>query len=467
MAVFQYEARNAEGRHTCGNIVAGDPSQAAALLRQQGLFPGRIDRLSGRAAQQAERELLYTQPPAAGAMAMPAGASEPTLQGQSLSQAAPNQPYRVAPAPYFPGGVAAPSGAAQPVAGVAPAGTAIAQPCGGPVQTAGKVGPQHLALMYNQLGTMLNAGMGLHSALHSLSNSTHTPSARLQRVARDLTQCVLGGSTLSAAMLRYPHIFRPMQHRMVEAGEASGRLAEIMLRLSMYLQQEFEVRQEVSHRTLYPKLVLGLLLLVWPMSVPLSIGSYLAGLFGTILFVLTIAFVLWLLVKLLNSTDAGRDLWDRIKLAVPVVGPMVRKFTAARFARAFSALYRAGVPVDRAISMAGEAGATYDIRRASERIIPAIQSGAPLSQSLSATGYFPPIFMGMVSTGEQTGNLDGMLDKAAEYMENEARTTLTKLVIALGTGVLLFAAILVAVKMAMFYLGYIGGVMSGYGNLGE
>jgi len=156
-----------------------------------------------------------------------------------------------------------------------------------------------------------------------------------------------------------------------------------------------------------------------------------------------------------------------VKLAIPVIGPLIRKMTAARFARSFAALYGAGVPIASALGMSGEASGNHLLEQRSRVMVPALERGVPLSRAMDASGFFPPMFIGMISTGESTGNLDQMLDKAADFYEEEARHATTQLVVILGVVLLIVAAILVAIKMISFYSGLFSGIFNAAGGGGE
>jgi type II secretory pathway component PulF len=264
-------------------------------------------------------------------------------------------------------------------------------------------------------------------------------------------------------MARFPWLFDRMQVRMVEAGEEGGFLPDVFRRLADYLERDHQVRQSIKQKTLYPKLVLGLLLFVLPVRVPLTLGTYLAELTRLLLWVGGVGLFLWVVCRFLFSTSAGRDLYDRIKLALPVIGGLVRKMTVARFARTLAALYSSGVPVASALQMAGESCGNHALERLTANIVPAVSKGNSIALSMEATRFFPTMFTGMVSTGETTGNLDQMLEKAADFYEEEAIHATTQLVVILGVAALLFAAIMVLMKLLSFYAGMIGGIMPSEG----
>jgi type IV pilus assembly protein PilC len=326
------------------------------------------------------------------------------------------------------------------------------------------VSPKDLSLFYRQLHTLLNSGVALYRSLEMLSQGAQTPNPHLRRATGFLAQHILEGGRLSEAMARFPRIFDRMQVRMVEAGEAGGVLVDIFRRLSEYLEREHHIRSEVSRKTLYPKLVLILLMFVLPINMPLTVQGYVTDLTRILLWVFGLGIPLWLVGRLFFTSRGGRETFDQVKLAFPVVGKLIRKMAVARFARSFAALYGAGVPIASALAMSGEASGNYVLEQQSRRIVPALERGMPIAQVLEATRFFPPMFTGMVATGESTGSLDTMLDKAADFYEEEASHATQQLVVTLGVVLLIIVAIFVAIKVISFYAGYIGGIMN---NAGE
>lgn len=323
------------------------------------------------------------------------------------------------------------------------------------------VSPKDLSLYYRQLYTLLNSGVAIFQSLEMLSQAQQTPNPRLRHATQFLARHVLAGGRLSEGMARFPRIFDRMQVRMVEAGETGGVLVDIFRRLAEYLEREHELRSEVSRKTLYPKLVLGLLLLVLPIEMPLTVSGYLQGLGEIALWVFGVSIPLWLVLRLFLTSRGGRETWDQVKLSLPLVGKLIRRLAVARFARSLAALYGAGVPIGSALAMSGEAAGNYSLEQASLRMVPALERGVSIAQTLEASRFFPPMFIGMVATGESSGNLDTMLDKAADFFEEETSHATQQLVVTLGVVLLIAVGILVAFKIISFYTGYIGNILNG------
>lgn len=399
MPIFHYTARDRSGNVTSGYVEADSDSSAVARLQDSGLWVTDLRSPTGRPA---------------------------TQQGQS-----------------------------------APAAPSLASGTGKKLFS--PVPLKDLSLFYRQLYTLLNSGIGMYQAFEMLGNPTQTPNAQLRRAAVAIGQQVLAGGRVSEAMARYPWLFEKMQRRMVEAGEYGGLLVEIFHRLADYLEREHAIRQEIKKKTLYPKLLLLALLLIPPIPtlVLLGIVPYLVEVARTVEGIALVCIPLYLMVRALLTTQAGREGYDRLKLVLPVIGPLVRKLAVARFARTLAALYGAGVPIMTSVSLAGETCGNHVLESATLRCVPAIERGVSITQALTASGFFPPMFLGMVSTGETSGNLDQMLDKAAAFYEEEAQHATVQLTVILGVVLLLIVAILVAIKIISFWTGFYGGVSSG------
>jgi type II secretory pathway component PulF len=304
-----------------------------------------------------------------------------------------------------------------------------------------------LALFYRQFHALLNAGMPLFQTLDTLGGGAQTPNTELRRVIHEMSQDLLQGKRLSETMARYPWLFDKMQVRMIEAGEQGGLLVEILERLSVYLEREYELRLEIKRKTLYPKLLLFAFLFIPPIPTLVLRGpqAYAAEVWGMIQFFVILGIPLFFAVRYLLTTRAGRDAYDTVKLAIPITGPLVRKIVAARFARTLAALYGAGVPIATAVTVAGDACGNSVLEGAAQRMGPAMERGVSISGAIAASGFFPPMFNGMVATGEQTGSLDQTLDKAADFYEEEAMHATVQLVVIMGVLLLLVMAIMIGI----------------------
>jgi type IV pilus assembly protein PilC len=403
MPVYTYTAKDRGGNVTSGNLEADTDSSAAASLREQGLWITDLRPQRGSAPVAAPR---YT------------GRREEHTLLQRL----------------FP-----------------------------------PVSLKDLSLFYRQLYTLLNSGMALYGSLETLSRPGQSPNRHLRRVVESMGQHVLAGGKLSEAMSPYPWLFDTMQVRMVEAGESGGLLVEIFGRLADYLQREYELRLEIKRKTLYPKILL--LALIFIPSIPTLFlrgpAAYAAEIWTILQWFFIAVIPLVLFGRYFMSLRAGREFWDQAKLVIPVIGPLSRKMTIARFARTLSALYAAGVPIATSLRTAGESCGSAVLERHSTVMVPGLERGFKISEVLENSRFFPPMFLGMVSTGETSGNLDQMLTKAAEFYDEESRHATLQLVVILGVVLLLVMAIIIAIKIIGFWGGFYAGVTGAGAGGGE
>jgi len=319
-----------------------------------------------------------------------------------------------------------------------------------------------LALFYRQLATMLQAGMLLGDALDNLGKQKAM--GRLPAIALGAADHVRNGGAFSDALARYPHIFPKLQIGLVRAGEASGRLDAMIERIAAYLERELEIRRKFSRVTLYPKIIFVFIVVVaifvphvkaiveggWPVVWSIIEYEVLPIIFGLL--------GLWVVIKLLLTIPPARVAWDYVKLNFPVLGSVTRKLAMSRLCTALSVVYSAGMPLSQAAELSSEAAGNEVVRRAVASSAPAVQAGEPLSTLLRQTGQIPELVLGMLATGEKTGNIDLVLDKVTEYYESEAATTLEKFGYLVFVALIVAAAVAVAIIAVNFYTGYFRGL---------
>lgn len=415
MPTFTYEAKDKSGNAVSGIIEAVEPRGAASLLREQGLWPLRIEMLS----------------PGAGGGA--ATLAPPAPPASPLSSPQP-PPIDSAPA-YQP----APPMGSQSKVDAAPFLVTV------PLQD--------LATMYRQLATLLNAGVPMVQSLTSLAQQTR--SGRLHSLLQEAIQTVSAGHPLSAVMVKHPSVFTGIQVEMIRAAETSGMMEQMCNRLADYLERELEIRRKLKKETLYPKIVLFVACLVSLLFGFLRSGA--EGFFGQVKFgasVLLLGFGIWWLARYLNQFPAFGAAWDNVKMMIPGPGGVARKYATARFTRALGALYGGGILLTNAVPIAARACGNRAIGQTLLDHVGMLHEGQGLSGMLAASGLLSPIAVQMARTGEQTGSLDTMMDKVADYLESEADSKAHQLAVFAGVGALLFAALVVGYMVVSFYGGY-------------
>ncbi len=338
-----------------------------------------------------------------------------------------------------------------------------------------------LAVFYRQFATMINAGIPLYQALVTLEGQARNP--RLAGILRDCQKQVQEGGRLSEVFAAYPWVFSELQIEMIRAAEHGGLLDQMLLRIADYLEQEMALRRLISGLTLYPKIVAISALFILggrffmdgiPAFSKLIIGAMGKMDYGivdylkdTVLLLIIGGLVVFGCVAFcrifLFQSDSARESYERFKMSLPGIGTVARGFALAKFGRAFGAMYAGGLPLNTAIRVGGNASGSKMIGRATARAILATERGAGLAEAFRETGVFPYLVIDMLHTGEQSGNVDAMMTKVAEYLENEAESRARLYSHIFATAVYLTVAILVGVAVIRFYMGYAGGMGAGAG----
>jgi type IV pilus assembly protein PilC len=335
----------------------------------------------------------------------------------------------------------------------------------------GRVKLKDLSIFCRQFSTMIDAGVSLVLALDVLGEQTQNP--KLKRILREIQVEVESGQTLSKSMQKYPKVFNNMFVGLIRAGEVGGVLEEALQRLSHFLEKDMELRRKVKAALTYPAIVvvvailivLGLCTFIVPKFVELfkDLGVKELPLMTQMLvdfsdFLKTkwyiglgiVAFI-WFAIKYAGTTKLGRRVIDRLKLKIPVFGKLGHKICLAKFSRTLSTLLVSGVPILQAMeTVAGTVGNEI----ISEAIMNArarIREGDRINEPLEKSKMFPPMVVHMISIGEESGALDQMLSKIAEFYEGEVESTLQSLTAAIEPVMIVFLGVCVGfIVIAMF-----------------
>ena len=315
----------------------------------------------------------------------------------------------------------------------------------------GRVKLTDLAIFARQFSTMLDAGVSLIRCLDVLQAQTNN--ARLRKILMDLSARVESGESLSRSMARHPKAFSQMIIGLIRAGEVGGVLEESLQRIAAFLEKDVQLRRKIRSALTYPVIVLlaaiGIVIFLVSWLVPqfaqlfkeLGIKELpaptqflvdLSALFTERWYVVLIAVAaVFIAYKLFVSTRVGRRVADRVKLRVPVFGPLHHKIVMARFSRTMGTLLASGVPILQAMeTVAGVVGNSV----VSDAVIESrarIREGEKIADPLQRSKMFPPMVVHMVSVGEESGSLDHMLNKIADFYENEVEMTIASLTAAI------------------------------------
>lgn len=337
-----------------------------------------------------------------------------------------------------------------------------------------KVAIKEVAIFSRQLATMVNSGLTLIRALIILEQQSEN--ALLQEIISDVKTRVEQGASLSAALEAHPETFNHLYVSMVRAGEVGGALDETLVRLADTLESQVRLRSKVKSAMAYPVVVFGLIILIVTgmllFVVPIFEGMY-NDLGGDLPLptqvLITISGVLtslwWLVTALIvggvvgfrrwKKTEAGETAWDRFKLRLPIFGGVVQKVAISRFARTFSVLSRTGVPVLQALDIVAITAGNKMVANAVTDIQASVKRGESLAGPLHHHAVFPPMVTHMMSVGEETGALDTMLGKVADFYDSEVDDTVNALtsliepllIIVMGVAV---GGILISLYLPMF-----------------
>jgi len=333
----------------------------------------------------------------------------------------------------------------------APAAQAGAPPQAGAFAIFGRVSGRDLAVFCRQFATMMNAGVSLVRCLAVLEEQTS--SFRLRQIIRELQTSVEAGETLSRSLTKFPNVFSNLFVGLVRAGEVGGVLDETLNRLAMFLEEDQRLKRKVRSAMTYPVLVmffataivLGLVTFIIPRFIELFQELEIKELPGptqvlvdfsnfakTRWYVLILGIVLlYVAVGRYIRTRTGKRQWDWVRLRIPVFGKLNHKVAIARFSRTLGTLMVSGVPILQALETVAGAVDNEIMSDAIMSARAAIREGERIGDPLAKSGLFPPMVVQMIAIGEETGSLDAMLNKVADFYESEVEATLQSLTAAL------------------------------------
>ncbi|HEY8051618.1 MAG: type II secretion system inner membrane protein GspF [Steroidobacterales bacterium] len=329
-----------------------------------------------------------------------------------------------------------------------------------------RVSPADLTLFTRQLATLVRAGLPLEESLLAVSQQTEKP--RVQSIVLGVRARVMEGHTLADGFAEFPGVFPEIYRATVAAGEQAGHLDDVLERLAEYTETREEMRQKVLAALLYPifltVMCFGIVSLLLVFVVPKVVAVFVAQkaqlplitrlLIATSAFLrsygiyLLIAAVLaYALFRRWQRDPAARRRFQRLQLRMPLIGKLTRGFNNARFTRTFSILCASAVPVLEAMRISAEVVTNLPMRDAVTDAAARVREGAPIGRSLAATRQFPPMTIHLISSGESSGQLEHMLERAAISQERELDGLLSAMVGLLGP--------LLIVVMGLFVMGIV------------
>ncbi len=333
-----------------------------------------------------------------------------------------------------------------------------------------KIRMKELPAFTRQLGAMLSAGLPVVQTLEALEEQN--TNRVFKHVISGVKSRIEGGSSFSEALSQYPDIFDELYISMLRAGESGGMLAETTSRIASFLEGWIRLRRKVKSAMMYPVIVLIVALLItssliiWIVPVFASIyadfGAALPGptqflmnlsngLRDNIVYVVAAIVVLAIAFGQFKKTAKGAYLWDAFRLKFPLLGDLVRKISLARFASTFAQLTRSGVPILQTMEIVAHATGNKVLSKILLDARANVERGEPLSDALRKSKVYPRLLIHMLSAGEKTGRVDEMLEKIAEFYNDEVETTLAGLTSLIEPLLIVFLGVVIGgVVVCMF-----------------
>ena len=335
----------------------------------------------------------------------------------------------------------------------------------------GKVQLADLVVFTRQLATMIDAGIAIVQALQALAEQT--PNKVMRDTIKDICSRVEAGESFSEALVRHPKAFNRLYVSMVGAGEKGGLLAEILARLATYLENSERLRKKVKSSLMYPTVVtivaivitIFLLVRVIPTFKDVYSG-FGAKLPGPTLVMLSISdfvqhYLLYLVVVVglgvwgwlyFIKTKQGREFWDTHRIRLPVFGPIAHKICLARFTRTLASLVRSGVPILEVLHIVSQTVGNVVMEKAIKTSASDIERGEGISNALGKHPVFPTMIIRMLNAGEQTGKIDSMLERVADFLDEEIETTLSGLMSLIEPMLIVFLGVVIGGMVVCMFL---------------
>jgi type IV pilus assembly protein PilC len=336
----------------------------------------------------------------------------------------------------------------------------------------GSVKSKELAIFTRQFSVMIDAGLPLVQCLEILAGQQENK--MFQKVLAATRASVEGGATLSAAMRQHPKVFDALYVNMVEAGETGGILDTILQRLSTYIEKNVKLKRAVQSASIYPIGVMTIAgsvvtLLLWkvvpifatlfaglgvdlplPTKIVIGLSNFIGSIFGLLIVMAFVGAIIG--IKVWYGTEQGRFVIDSIVLKLPVIGLLMRKIAVARFTRTLGTLIASGVPILEGLDITARTAGNAVVERALQQVRKSLEEGKSLTEPLKDSEVFPGMVTQMISVGEQTGAMDAMLQKIADFYEEEVDAAVKDLLTALEPIMIVFLGVVVGGVVISMYM---------------
>ena len=351
--------------------------------------------------------------------------------------------------------------------------TKIEEKAGGKtvVKLGGKVNDREMAIFTRQFSTMIDAGLPLVQCLNILAEQSE--SKTLRAVTANVARQVEAGSTLAESLRRHPRTFDDLFTNLVQVGEAGGILDVVLQRLSVYIEKAAALKRKVKAAMVYPSTIIGVAFLIVIFMLTFVIPTF-ATMFknlgadlplptqivlwmsdfvrGYIIFIILGVMGAVYLLRRYYKTENGKSTIDALLLKLPVFGTLIRKVAVARFTRTFGTLVSSGVPILEGLRITARTAGNKVVERAVMQCRAAVTAGKTLAEPLKASGVFPPMVTQMIAVGEQTGALDAMLNKIADFYDDEVDTAVGALTALLEPLMIVILGVIIGGLVVAMYL---------------
>ena len=335
----------------------------------------------------------------------------------------------------------------------------------------GKVSDKEMAIFTRQFSTMIDAGLPLVQCLNILAEQSD--SKTLRSVTGQVARNVEAGSTLADALRRHPRTFDDLFTNLVEVGEAGGILDVVLQRLSAYIEKAAALKRKVKAAMVYPSAIIGVAIMVVifmltfviptfaqmfkdlgaDLPLPTKLVLWLSTFVRTYILLIIAAMVGCVLaLRSYYRTEGGRATIDALMLKLPIFGTLIRKVAVARFTRTLGTLVQSGVPILDGLRITARTAGNKVVEKAVLQCRAAVTEGKTLAEPLRVSGVFPPMVTQMISVGEQTGALDAMLSKIADFYDDEVDTAVSTLTSLLEPIMIVFLGVVVGGLVVAMYL---------------
>jgi type IV pilus assembly protein PilC len=335
----------------------------------------------------------------------------------------------------------------------------------------GKVALADLVVFTRQLATMIDAGIAIVQSLQALGDQM--PNKVMRDVVRDICSRVESGESFSEALQKHPKVFNKLYYSMIAAGEKGGLLSEIMGRLATYLENTERLRKKVKTALMYPTAVTVVAICITTFLLVKVIPTFSeiysgfgAALPGPTQFLIDISnivkrYFLLLIIGAVGAvwgwlyfikTKSGREFWDGRRIKLPIFGQIAHKICLARFTRTLSSLVRSGVPILEVLQIVSQTVGNVVMEKAIKTAATDIERGEGISAALGKNPIFPSMVIRMMSAGEQTGNIDSMLERVSNFLDEEIEATLSGLMSLIEPMLIVFLGIVIGGMVVCMFL---------------